>query len=169
MVRSRGYSLLELVVTLAVFGVFIIVVVTLTAEMRQQEKFYPVNFIAHPEVNAVLARLRRDINDTTAYYGEFAKIPAAVPDVLWIDTITNAGTSEVVMWDFRTPGEVHRRTYNSASQQVAEWVARGVPLFTYSTFKGPHNSDGVRLQGFDTSGKKAQLVIDAKYIPRPHP
>jgi prepilin-type N-terminal cleavage/methylation domain-containing protein len=35
---ARGYSLLEVVVTLAVFGVFLIVVVTLTAEMRRRSR-----------------------------------------------------------------------------------------------------------------------------------
>jgi hypothetical protein len=72
------------------------------------------------------------------------------------------------MWDFRTPGEVHRRTYNSAQRQTADWVAHSVPLFAYMTFYGPEGRNGIRLQGFDTSGKSSKLVIDAIYIPRPH-
>ena len=167
--RQRGYSLMEMTIAMAIFGIFLFIVVTLTAEMRRQEKKYPVNFIAHPDVNAVLARMRRDINDTKVYYTEYGGVPAAPPSVLWIDTITNAGTSEVVMWDFRTVGEVHRRVYTAETTQTSDWVARGVPLFTYIPYPGPHGSNGVEVQAFDLSGDKPKLAIDEIFIPRPHP
>jgi hypothetical protein len=164
---AAGLSLLEVVVTVAIFGVFIIIVVTLTEELRRQTAFYPVNFMSHPEVNATLARMRRDVNDATFFYPEYATIKAVEPDVLWVDTITNAGTSEVVMWDFRTPGEVHRRTYNSAQEETKDWVARGMPLFTYK-MGGPYGSEGVEVMAYDTSGKENVLVIDAIFVKRPH-
>jgi prepilin-type N-terminal cleavage/methylation domain-containing protein len=163
--RERGFTLMEVVVVLALFGVFLYIVVTLTAEMRNQEKRYPVDFLANPQVDSVLARVRRDVEDTTAYYPSYANIKAS-PTVLWMDTITQAGTSEVVMYDFRTPGEAHRRVFNSAQIQVSEWVAHAVPAFTWTSYDGPHGSNGVEVQAVDTSAK---LVIDEIIIPRPHP
>jgi hypothetical protein len=167
--RERGHSLMEIVVVLAVFGVFLYVVVSLTAEMRRQEKKYPVNFLANPEVNAVLVRMRRDICDTTAYYEEYATVPAS-DQVLWLDTITEAGTSEVVMWDFRTTGEVHRRVYNSAQVQVSEWVIRGVPIFSAEQTDGPHGTKPIEVRAIDISDPKhPKLSIDEIITPRPHP
>ncbi len=166
---QSGYTLLEISVVLALFGVFLFIIVTLTAEMRRQEKKYPVDLLSNPQVDSVLARMRRDIADTTAYYQEYAGIKAA-PDVLWVDTITQAGTSEVVMYDFRTPGEAHRRVFNSAQVQVSEWVAHAVPLFSYKTYDDlPHGSNGIEVLAVGGSGAKARLVIDEIIVPRPHP
>src|ERR1700686_2579637 len=92
---QRGYTLLEISVVVALFGVFLYIIVRLTADMRMQEKKYSVDFFTNPEVDSVLARMRRDVSDTTAYYDEYAGVPAA-PNVLWVDTITLEGTSEVV-------------------------------------------------------------------------
>lgn len=167
--RQRGYSLLEITVVLAVFGVFLYIVVMLTGEMRRQEKKYPVNFLTNPEVNSVLARFRRDIFDAKAFHDEYAGVKVS-PQVFWVDTITEGGASQVVMWDFRTPGEAHRRVYNSAQVQVSEWLTRGVPLFLCGEADpGPHNSSPVEIRAFDTSGKTPKLTIYEYIIPRPHP
>jgi prepilin-type N-terminal cleavage/methylation domain-containing protein len=163
--RQRGFTLMEVSVVLALFGVFLYIVVTLTAEMRNQEKKYPVDFLTNPQVDSVLTRMRRDVEDTTAYYDNYAGIKAS-PAVLWMDTLTQAGTSEVVMYDFRTPGDVHRRVFNSAQIQVSEWVAHAVPAFTWTPYDGPHGSNGVEVQA---TGTPAKLVIDEIIIPRPHP
>jgi hypothetical protein len=56
--------------------------------------------------------------------------------------------------------------YNSAQIQVSEWVARAVPAFTWTSYDGPHGSNGVEVQAADVSAK---LVIDEIIIPRPHP
>ena len=172
---QRGYSLMEIAVVLALFGVFLYIVVTLTAEMRRQEKKYTVNFLANPQVDSVLARMRRDIADTTAYYPEYAGIKTS-PTVLWMDTITQAGTSEVVMYDFRTAGEAHRRVFNSAQVQVSEWVAHAVPVFSCTPYDPsppydplPHGANGIEVQAFDPSSTPPRLVIDEIIVPRPHP
>lgn len=167
--RERGYSMLEIVVVLAVFGVFLYVVVSLTAEMRRQEKKYPVNFLANPDVNSVLTRLRRDVYDTKVYYDEYAGVKSS-DQVLWVDTITEAGTSEVVMWDFRTAGEAHRRVYNSAQVQVSEWVTHGVPIFAVTQTDGPHGTNPIEVRAIDISDPKhPKLSIDEIITPRPHP
>ena len=166
--NQRGFTLLEMSVVLALFGVFLYIIVTLTAEMRRQEKKYPVNLLANPQVDSVLARMRRDIADTTAYYQQYAGIPVS-PTVLWVDT-NKGGASEVVMYDFRTPGEAHRRVFNSAQVQVSEWVAHAVPVFSCAPYDQlPHGTNGIEIQAFDESGSTPKLVIDEIIAPRAHP
>ena len=172
---ERGYSLMEITVVLAVFGIFLYIVVSLTAEMRRQEKRYPVNFLTNPEVSSVLARMRRDVYDTKLYYPEYAGVLAG-KDVLWVDSISQGGTSEVIMWDFRTEGEVHRRVYNSAQVQVSEWVTHATPHFLVlqpplpPPDDWPHGVSPVEVKAFDiTDPKNPKLSIDEVIIPRPHP
>src|SRR5207244_10837512 len=59
--RARGYSLIEISVTLALFGIFLFIIVTLTAEMRRNEKRWPINWLAHPDISAVVSCLRREL------------------------------------------------------------------------------------------------------------
>ncbi|HWW62113.1 MAG TPA: prepilin-type N-terminal cleavage/methylation domain-containing protein, partial [Thermoanaerobaculia bacterium] len=61
--RMRGYSLMEVVVAMAVFGIFLFIVTILMLEMSKQEKRFPVNFMQNPQVIGVLGRLRRDVQD----------------------------------------------------------------------------------------------------------
>jgi hypothetical protein len=159
---------MEVSVAMAIFGIFLFIVVTLTAEMRNHEKRLPINFLAHPEVNAVLARLRRDVMDTTAYPLERAGF-SQTPKTLILDTIKPDGTGEAVVYDFRAPGEAHRRAFNGTTQ-VSDWVARGVPVFSIGGATGYSATDvGVRVTAFDLSDPtKPRLAIDEIFFPRPH-
>ena len=161
--RARGYTMLEVVITLALFGVFLFIIVTMTAEMRRNEKKWPVNFFAHPEVGSVLARMRRDIYDSTLRPATFETYTAS-PLTLIVYTINNDGTAETVVWDFTTPGEVHRKAFK-ATLLSSEWMARGLPLFTWTTEPMPSGQDAVRIQAMD---KEHKLAIDELIVPRPH-
>src|SRR4051812_50107011 len=55
--RERGFTLMEIVVVLAVFGAFLWIVVVLTADMRAWQKRMPVNFMTHPAITAGGSRL----------------------------------------------------------------------------------------------------------------
>ena len=126
--RQRGYSLMEIVVAMAVFGIFCAVLFTLTAEMRFYEKRLPINMHKNPQVIAVLTRLRRDVLDaagTKPYkdsYGEYT----ASEKVLILDVMMANGGRQTVIWDFRTPREVRRRAYNVGIAD--DWVSRGLPV-----------------------------------------
>jgi prepilin-type N-terminal cleavage/methylation domain-containing protein len=162
-VRERGYSLLEITVTLALFGVFLWIVVMLTAEMRRNEQRWPVDFMSHPEVSAVLSRMRRDVLDTKFF-------PAAWQSYTWTDqtpllyTITQSGFGETIVWDFRTPGMVIRHAWVS-NQPQPDWVARGTPAFSVEKFTADDGETGVHVTAVDNKGK---LAIDQILIPRPH-
>ena len=160
--RERGYTMMEIVVVLAVFGVFLFIVVTLTSEMRRNEKKWPVNFFAHPEVGGVLARMRRDIYDSTALPDNFETYNSG-PVTLIVYTINDDGTAETVVWDFSKPGEVHRKAFK-ATLLASEWMARGVPLFLVGLQPMPSGQDAVRVRALDGS----RLAIDEIIVPRPH-
>jgi prepilin-type N-terminal cleavage/methylation domain-containing protein len=161
--RSRGYTLLEIVVTLAIFGIFLFIIVALTADMRANEKRYPINYMAHPEVNSVMARLRKDIFDTTYYPATFQSYQQT-PKTLILYTLQQTGFGETVIWDLRTEGEVHRKSFN-ASQQTGDWVARGVPQFQIGSFTLGSGRDAVRITANDENNR---LAIDEIFVPRPH-
>jgi prepilin-type N-terminal cleavage/methylation domain-containing protein len=161
--RERGYSLLEMVIALAVFGIFLMIIVALTAEMRANEKRYPINFMAHPEVSAVIARMRKDIYDTKYYPSEWQGTEQT-PKTLILYTLTQGGAGETVVWDFRTRGEVHRKSYN-ATDLRADWVARGLPEFSIGSFSLDTGQDAVRIRALDEQNR---LAIDEIFVPRPH-
>jgi prepilin-type N-terminal cleavage/methylation domain-containing protein len=169
--NERGYSMMEIVVVLAIFGVFLLILVIVTAEMNNYEKKMPVNFMAHPQVISVLSRMRRDVLDA---FGANPYPPAyppgkdtykQAPKTLIVTTLVGAGLQTVV-WDFSTAGEVKRISYNVGVP--TEWVARGLPddfAATFDAVETPGRPYGVRVQAFD---KKGMLSVDEYFQPRVH-
>lgn len=163
--RERGFSLLELVFALAIFGTFILIITQVTADMVFYERKYPVNFLSHPQAAAVISRLRRDVADTfPPYYPETAEGGYKQgPKTLILDVLVQGGGVQHVIWDFSTEGEVHRIAYNVAIP--TEWVARGVPKFQVLDYPLEGKPDSVRIQARDEGGR---LAVDQIFQPRPH-
>ena len=167
MKRSRGFTLPEIVITLSIFGVFLLILVVLTSEMRAYEKRMPVNFMAHPQVAAVLARMRRDILDADAsnpYPGAFESYKQSAKTLI-LRTFVGGGLQTVV-WDFRAPGEVKRISSNVGVD--TEWIARGLPPDFVATLDAVQTADrpyGVRVQAFDGKGL---VAVDEYFQPRAH-
>ena len=160
---SRGYTLLEVVVALAIFGIFIFMLVEITAEMNANEKRNPVNFMAHPQVSAVLSRLRRDVWDSIGYPGTYDKYTQGTR-VLILDVLRQDGTTEYVVYDFTIAEEVHRLSF-AVGAQTSEWIARGLPQFRVDSYMMPDNRWAVRILAAD---KKGTLAVDQILEPRPH-
>ncbi len=163
--RQRGYSLLEVVVAMTIFGIFLAVLFHLTAEMRFYEKRLPVNMHKHPQVMAVLSRLRRDVMDAhgrSPYKNEHDGYVSS-PKVLIVETINTSGGAETIVWDFRTPREVRRRAYNVGVP--TEWVARGVPAqFVVDAVKT--HVDATWAARVMAKDEKGRLAIDTILQPR---
>jgi prepilin-type N-terminal cleavage/methylation domain-containing protein len=166
-VRRNGFTLLEVAITMAIFGIFLMMLVTLSSEMRGQEKRYPVNFMSHPQILTVLSRLRRDVLDAHGLDPYQGKPPGyqQTPKTLIIDTLVGGGV-QTVIWDFSKPGEVHRISYNVGVP--TEWVARGLPPDFAANFDAvttPGHPFGVRITAVDAKGR---LSIDQYLQPRVH-
>lgn len=165
MKRERGYSLLEVIVAMTVFLGFVFLVSTLSLEMRRVEKQFPINFMVHPQVSAVVSRMRRDVLDaTTPYYPSNYQTYTQSPKTLILYSLQASGFAQTVVYDFSTPGEVRRRTF-SVGAMTSDWVARGVPKFIVTDFPLPNHPTSVRIQAFD---QKGALAIDQIFQPRPH-
>lgn len=130
--RERGYSLLEVVVMMSIFTALLGIFFVLTAEMRKWEQRLPVNYMRHPQVTAVMARLRRDVLDAYVQGGKDAPYVEQIgtykndPQTLIFETLVKGGVLQTVVWDFSEPGVVRRIAYTS-SMQESMWVARGLP------------------------------------------
>jgi hypothetical protein len=172
--KMRGYTLLEMTVLIAVFGVFLMIFFGLTAEMRGWEKRLPINFMKHPQVSAVMSRLRRDVSDayipfekSSPYRKTFGTFEMG-PQILIIDTLQTDGTKELAVWDFREPGVVHRHTYVGDAKRDT-WTARGLPPSFGIDIDAVRVRTGrpwaVRITAKDEKGR---LAIDQILQPRAH-
>ena len=166
--HQRGYSLLEMTVAMAIFSIFLGTLFVLTAELRRHEKRLPVNFMKHPQVVGVIARIRRDVLDahgTKPYKNEHDGYTMSSKTLI-VETVDASGGTQIVVWDFSTQGEVLRRSYNAGI--ASDWRARGLPVnFTqnweFDALKIGSGPYGVRIQSKDERGR---LAIDQILQPR---
>jgi prepilin-type N-terminal cleavage/methylation domain-containing protein len=133
---QAGYTLLEVVVSIVVFGFFLFILTTLQTEMRRYERAHTIDFMRHPQVIAVLSRMRKDVLDAFGpdpYPATFTEArTAANPDpqtyeqssqTLIITSVQQTGFIQTIVWDARTKGEMRRRSY-SVGKLSADWIAR---------------------------------------------
>ena len=170
--RGRGFTLLELIVAMSVFGVFLVVFFVLTAEMRSWEKRLPVNFMRNPQVVGVIARMRRDVqdmriaNDMNPYIEAHDGHEMSDTTLIFEAQQPNGGKQQIV-WDFSEHGVAKRISYNVGMK--TEWAARGLPkeiAFTIGAVELPSKRPyGVRLMAKDNDGR---LAIDQVLQPRAH-
>ena len=151
--RQRGFTLLEVIISMSIFLAFLIVAFTLTSEMRGWEKRLPVNFMRHPQIISVVARMRRDVLDVQVppsgdiYVGTFKN---------GNDEFTNGEktahhpddgrrlAARTIVWDFSEPGVARRIAYNVGNKS-SEWTARGLP---------PEFSSGVGIKAVKFDGRR---------------
>lgn len=164
--RERGFTLLELVVTMAVFGVFLMIIGTITMEMRGNEKRNPVDFQQHPQMIAVLSRLRKDVLDAFGAdpYPPSFQTYTQSNKVLIVYSVQSSGFTQTVVWDFSKPGTATRSAF-SVGGVVSKWDAHGVPQFIIEGYEIPDRPWGVRARALN---KKGQLVVDEILQPRAH-
>ncbi len=168
--RTAGYTLMEVVVAMAVFGIFLMILGVLTVEMRSQEKRLPVNFMRHPQVVVMISKLRRDVLDAHGAdpYKDAFQGYTQSPKTLIIESVQDNGGVQTVVWDFRNEGEVIRRAYNVGVP--SDWVARGLPEDFSNSLEVdavgiPGRPWGVRIRARD---RKGRLAIDQILQPRAH-
>lgn len=164
--RQNGFSLAELLMSMTIFMIVLVIILSLTKEMSGREKKLPINMMRHPETNAVLARLRKDVLSGIApepFKFTFQGYVEA-PDVVIVEMLNESGNLRTVVWDLRTSGQAIRREFN-AGELASEWVARGVPRIETERIVLASRPDALRIQAKDESGN---LAIDQTYQPRAH-
>ncbi|MBV9495582.1 MAG: prepilin-type N-terminal cleavage/methylation domain-containing protein [Acidobacteria bacterium] len=162
--RSRGFTLVEVVVAMAAFGFFLFIIILMTAEMEKNRQRYPVNFMAHPQMAAVLSRMRRDVEDSQLYPESVDKY-TQTPKTLIVKMQASDGSLEDVVWDFSTKGEAHRLEYRVGAL-ASRWDAKGLPDLDAEIDAFPIGSRyATRIKAKDKNG---QLAIDQLFTPRKH-
>src|SRR5258705_7795178 len=99
---------------MAVFGFFLFVILSLTMELNNYERKLRFNFLRHPQIIAVIARMRRDVLDA---WGDDPYKPTIAgyengDKTLVVETLRDVGGTQIVVWDFSTPGMIWRHAYN---------------------------------------------------------
>jgi type II secretory pathway component PulJ len=161
--RRGGFTAMELVVTNFVFGLLLFMIVTLEDEMMRHERKTPINYLTHPEVMAVVARLRRDVVDSYRYPPTYEAYRQN-PKTLILESMLSSGFSETVVWDFNVPGQARRLSY-TVGNVSSDWLARGTPQFEIDNYAMPNGQVAVRLDAWDERGA---LAIDQIMQPRAH-
>lgn len=168
--RRRGFTLVEVAVAMTVMGIFLAILFVVQADMRAWEQRLPVNYMKHPQISAVLARMRRDVLDAHGQnpYRDTHEDYTMSDKVLIVESMHESGGVRTVVWDFRHAGEVRRRSYNVGVWE--EWVARGVPRnfseqVVIDAVGIPGRPWAVRVTARDGGGR---LAIDQILQPRSH-
>jgi prepilin-type N-terminal cleavage/methylation domain-containing protein len=150
--RQRGFTMLELVVSITVFGVFLMILMLLTAEMRAYEKKLPVNFMKHPQTSAMLSRIRKDVLDgwgkePFVNYKDYTQ----GKKTLVMQSVQENGGRQTIVWDFSTPNVAKRIAFNVGV--ATTWTANGVPVMTVDAIENEDGTYAVRLIGVDDKGR----------------
>lgn len=160
--RQRGFSLLEMVVSVAIFGVILLVLTILEGEMKRFDRSMRLQLLNHPEPTAVLARVRRDVLDSRGYPGHYGRYEQS-PSTLLLYGLDDTGQPETIVYDFSQPGVAIRMAFGVKGES-SEWRANGVPRFTITDAAMPDGGIAVRVQ----ARSKGKLIIDAIIQPRIH-
>jgi prepilin-type N-terminal cleavage/methylation domain-containing protein len=150
--RDAGYTLLELVVAMALFALLLFVLMSVTNEMAFHERRLKLDFLRHPQVIGVISRMRRDVADG------FGRNPYGA-------TTSSGETNAPKRLVMEILAE-ERRAYNVGGLNV--WRARGLPSdFTAEIGAvenpNPNGALGVRIRARDSQGL---LAIDQIFFPR---
>lgn len=153
-----------MLVAVAIFGVFLLVLVGLQRQFLHYDGEVRVALFTHPAPFSVLARLRRDVLDSRGYpdpVGSWTQ----TPETLLLDVANDDGTPRVVVWDFRDATVARRLELKQGGERVASWEARAVPHYTIDKWDAPDGRVGVLVTAKDNEGN---VVVDQIITPRAH-
>ncbi|HEY0592315.1 MAG TPA: prepilin-type N-terminal cleavage/methylation domain-containing protein [Thermoanaerobaculia bacterium] len=155
--RAHGSSLIELVVAMAVFGVFLLILTALAAEYRRLDRQVRFGWFVHPDDMAVATRLRRDVLDSRGYPESFGSDQQTPTTLLLRRT-----AARTIVWRFGETS-VRREEWNGAVL-VETWTANATRRFEIGAWDAPDGATGVHLTG---KTKEGRTIVDRVFAPRP--
>jgi hypothetical protein len=150
-----------MVVAVAVFGIFLMVLVGMQGEFLRHDREVRVALFTHPAPYAVLARLRRDVLDSRGYPSSEGSWTQTRKTLL-LDAKGDDGSARVVVWDF-SDHALARRIELQDGQPVATWEARAVPAYRIESWTAPDGRVGVVITAKDGNDN---VVVDQIVMPR---
>lgn len=168
--RERGFSLIEMVVTVAIVGVLVMILVALQRELVLFDRSTRVDLFTQPNTSAVLHRVRRDVLDARNYVDESYAGYEPGAKILMLDYPPEQKGGEesyVVIWDFSEEGKAKRFEYVD-EQKVSEWSTSAGATYEVGAYQMCAPGSGcfgpyfVRLIGTDSKG---QMVVDERVAP----
>lgn len=160
---QRGFSMLEMVIVVAIFAVILVILTMLEGEMKRFDRSMRLQLLSHPEPTAVLARVRRDVLDSNGYPSRLGSYEQT-PQTLLLSGVNAAGAPETIVYDFTKSATAVRLTFDG-DRETSRWQANAVPQFTVTDAEMPDGGVAVRLQAIS----KGNLIVDAIIQPRSHP
>ena len=157
MKSQKGVSLLEMVIAMAIFSAFLLIIGLMTRDYARLDRSVRLRWFTHPDDMAVVARLRRDVLDSHGYPSEFQG-KAQGPTTL----LLSHGGGETIVWNFE-PARVERTEWEGASLQT-RWVARATRSYQIDSFEMSDGNYAVHLTGRTEEG---EIAIDRVLAPRP--
>jgi prepilin-type N-terminal cleavage/methylation domain-containing protein len=155
--NERGSSLLELVVAMAVLGVFLLILSSVSSEYRKLDRQITFGWFIHPDDMAVATRMRRDVLDSIGYPASFgSQEQTRTTLLLW------QPAARTIVWTFEN--DLARREEWKGTVHVATWSARAPRAFEVEAWEAPDGVTGVHLVGRSTEGR---IVVDRLFAPRP--
>jgi len=159
-VRSRrGASLLELLIALSIFGVFLIVIMVLQREAIRFDRQVQIQWKDHVHPSAIAARLERDVREASSYPASFLHFTQSSSTLLL--RRSGNGPQQTIIYEFEN-GMTRRREYKNESPEHY-WEARGVPRFVVTAITSESGNVGVQLTGIDA---RSRIIIENAFFPR---
>lgn len=156
-------TLIEVSIGLAIFGVFLLILVSLQAEMVRFDRSVLLKMHDHPDLQSLLSRVRRDVLESVNYPLTFDSFSQS-PDTLIVSNVEVDGTVNTIVYDFSQDRVATRHLYR-ASTLSDSWSARGVPQVRVESFDMPEGVVAVRIKVVSEEGV---TIIDRVFQPRIH-
>lgn len=160
-ISASGFSLLELVIAMAILGALIMMFVSVQRDTLNLDRRLREPRVTAADLEPVLVRFGRDVLDSRGYYPNQRELDGfrQGPTTLLLRQHTaGPGTPDVVVWSLESD-RVQRLSY-TGERRLSQWAWRGPVQWQIS----PYEDEWVRL----TASSRDTRLVDRIWRPRAH-